>query len=751
MGARTPASGGGAGGCRLPVTAVDSRGRAGEATVPRAGGIAWPVRSGAMPPLADGFIARPQSAPALEGDLVPGAAVVLVPGWVGAKASRDWLGSCGKTQLAVSCAESLWQSGEVDLLVWIAATSRASVLSSYVEAAAAAMGTDLSGSAESVAARFVGWLGETSRRWLVVLSHLSAAADLDGLWPAGPTGRVLITTASSATVSAGYRARVLPVGAFSSDEALTYLTGRLSGGAGQRLGAADLAAELDCEPLALAQASAVIASSGESCRHYLSCFTGRREQLAGPPAAAVTWTFSAEHADRLAPDGSTQAVLALAALLDGHGIPGPVFTSPAASRYLAGDGAASPADPERAWGALLILERAGLLAIDRADTPPMVRMSAVVQAAARTAVADGTLDRVAGAAARALLEVWPADDRKAWPAGGLRSCAASLQRAAGDLLWADGCRPLLFRVGQSLDSAGLTGPAVAYWAELAAASSRILGPGHPDTLVAGQRLADASLTAGRTAEGVSWFQWVLADQARALGPDHPGTIVAKRDLGHALVATRQFGDALTILDGAASDYERIRGADHPDTLGGRDELADAYRAAGQMADAIRLYRRSIADRERIQGPQHPDSMTARQKLADAYLADGRLKDALSQYKRVLADRERVLGADHLDTIRVRGNLAAAYHSAGRMAAAVRYYEQACAGYERIVGPEHPDTLACRANLAHAYYAVGRLTDATTLLRDTVARCERALPPGDPLTQAVRESLANIAGDGTARG
>jgi tetratricopeptide (TPR) repeat protein len=703
-----------------------------------------------MPPRADSFIARPESAPALEADLVPGAAVVLVPGWVGAQAARDWLGSCGKTQLAVSCAESLWQSGAVDLLVWIAATSRASVLSGYVEAAAAAMGTDLSGSAESVAARFVGWLGGTSRRWLVVLSHLSAAADLDGLWPDGQAGRVLITTADSAAVPAGHRARVLPVGAFSSDEALAYLTGRLNTDAGQRLGAADLAAELGCEPLALAQASAVIASSGASCRDYLGRFTKRREQLAGPPAAAVTWTFSAEEADRLAPDGNARAVLDLAALLDGQGIPGAVFTSPAALRYLAGDSAASPANPARAWGALLVLERTGLLAIDRAGTPPIVRINAVLQAAVRTTMADGTLDRVAGAAAGALIEVWPADDRNAWPADGLRSCAASLRRAAGDRLWADGGRPLLFRVGESLDSAGLTGPAVAYWAELAAASSRVLGPAHPDALVTGQRLADASRTAGRTAEGVSWFQWVLADQARALGPDHPGTVMAKRDLGHALVATKQFGDALTILEDAASDYGRIHGDDHPDTLGTRDELAGAYRAAGQLADAIRIYRRTLADRERIQGPQHPDTMTTRQQLAGAYLADGRLKDALSQGKRVLADRERVLGPDHLDTIRSRGSLASAYHSAGRMASAVQYYEQACAGYERILGPEHPDTLACRANLARAYYTVGRLTDATTLLRETVARCERALPPGDPLTQTARESLANIAGDASAR-
>ena len=704
--------------------------------------MAWPVRSGAVPPLAKGFVPRPESAPALGAELPPGAAVVLVPGWVGAKASRDWLWSCGKTQIAVSFAEGLWQSRAVDLLVWIVATSRASVLSCYVEAAAAAMGTELSGDAESVAARFVGWLGQTRRPWLVVLGDLSDAADLEGLWPAGPAGRVLITTTSSATISAKHRARILPVGAFSSPEALSYLTGRLAADPGQHTGAADLTADLGCEPLALAQASAVIASSALTCREYLENFGPRREQMEESPAAAVTWMVSAEHADRLAPGGGVQSVLGLAALLDGHGIPGTVFASSAACEYLARD---SAMDPGRAWNALLTLERAGLLTIDTATTPPTLRINSVIQAAIRATMPDEILDRAVRAAADALQEAWPADELPAELARGLRSCAASLQQAAGDRLWADGCRPLLFRVGRSLDGARLTGPAVAYWIDLVAASDRLLAPGHPDTLMAAHQLAGAYLKAGRTAEAVSWFQRVLADQTRVYWPDHPGTLAARRDLGRALVAANQFGEAVTILDGAASDCERVHGVDHADTLGARDELAAAYRAAGRFGDAIRLYLRALADRERVAGPQHPDTMTARQKLADVYLADGRLKDALSQYKRVLADRELALGPDHLDTIAARGNLGGGYQAAGRMASALRLYEQTCTAYERVLGADHPGTLASQANLAHAYYAVGRLTDATTLLRDTVARCERVLPPRDPLTQAVRESLSNIAG------
>ena len=706
------------------------------------------VRAGAVPPLADGFSARPETAAALESALVPGATVVLTPGRATAGRSGAWLEACGKTQLAASSAEWLWHSGKVDLLIWIVATSRASILSTYVEAAVAATAADPTGDAETVASRFINWLSETSQPWVVVLDDLSSPADLEGLRPAGPAGRVLLTTRNATAVPADQRALVLQVGAFSPREALSYLMGRLTADPDQRLGAIDLVQDLGYDPLALAQASAVIASSVLSCRDYRDYFTRRREhmtQAAGsdPAAAGVTWTFSAEQAERLLPRGA-QALLALAALLDGNGIPAEVFATPAACGYLTGEGAGRPAGPELARGALGVLERVGLMATGSATTPT-ARVNPAIQAAVRAAAPAEMLDRAAKAAADALLEAWPENEPGAWSAEAFRSCAASLQRVAGDLLWAGGCHPLLLRAGESLDRAHLAGPAVAYWRQLATLTDQVLGPDHADTLAAGHRLAHAYLAAGRATEAVSWFQWALADRARTLGANHPGTITARLNLGRALVAADQLGDAISVLAAAVGDYEHVRGKDHPDTLSARDELAAAHYAAGQFGDATQLYRRTLADREHAQGAQNPDTIATRQKLADTYLAGGQVKNAISQYKRVLADRERVLGPDHLDTIAARANLGAAYHSAGRMASAMQFNEQASEGYGRVLGADHPDTLATRLNLAHTYYAVGRLTDGEAVLRDTAERCERALPPGDPLTQSVQESLANIAG------
>src|SRR6516162_2648141 len=142
----------------------------------------WPIRSGTVPALADGFSARLETGPGLAAALPAGAAVALVPdlatpasfpGRAAAPEVPDSLRSSGKTQLAAAFAESLWRSGGVELLVWIEATSRASVLSGYAAATAAATGRDQASSCESVAAQFLSWLGETSRSWLVVLDDLA--------------------------------------------------------------------------------------------------------------------------------------------------------------------------------------------------------------------------------------------------------------------------------------------------------------------------------------------------------------------------------------------------------------------------------------------------------------------------------------------------------------------------------------------------------------------------------------------------
>ena len=703
-----------------------------------------------MPPLAEGFTDRPDTAGGLADVLVPGSAVALVPNPATAESLPNWPRACGKTQIAALIAESLWRSNGIDGLIWISATNRAAVMSGFVQASVAATGLEPTGTADSVAIRFASWLAETRQPWLVVLDDLAEAVDLSGLWPEGPAGRLLITSPRPVPAVGRPGTRVIPIGFFSAREALNGLHERLSVNPVQRQGAIDLVETLGREPLALGQASAAVASSNLTCRDYRDLFIQRRDEIWAsadeiPSSAMVTWVLCLERAESLLPSPSIRLTLVFLALLDGHGVPGAVFGTRALIAYL-GDVATpypAAADPRQVWDVLLAIERSGLIDINRDVTPPTVLMNSALQTAIRLAAPAEIQEPAARAAARALLEVWPADEPVPWAAASLRANAASLLDSAIDALWDEGCHPLLLRVGRSLDEARLTGPAVDFWQDLAARCDAKLTPGHPDALEVAARLAAAYLTAGNADEAIQWYQRVLADRTRELAPGHPAIVAARVSLAQALIMAREPADAVTVMLHAVDEYEQSQGDGHPETLSARDELASAYQAAGDYAAAGRLLARSLADRERLQGPRDALTMATRDRLAAVCLAEGKVKDAISQYKRVLSDREKVLGRAHPDTIATAASLSAAYQAAGRMPAAMQFAERCCADSERVLGPDHADTLARLASLAYLYYAVGRVGDAVRLLHDVAGRCERVLPYRHPLTQAVRQGLLNM--------
>ncbi len=642
----------------------------------------------------------------------------------------------------------MWQERAIDLLVWIDASCRSSILCGYVSALSATTGAPQLGDPESVAASFLSWLAQTDRKWLVVLDDLADAEAVEGLWPEGRSGQVLVTTRNSRSVNG--RAPCIEIGPFSRRDAMSYLVSRLSVDPEQRRGAIDLIEELDFQPLALAQASAVIAGSWITCVEYRNSFSGRRRRVAEatriwPSAAGVTATMAAEQASVLLPTGAAPTCLAFAVLLDGRGIPGDVFTTVAGCGFINGAGGLRSRPDEPVLSALAVLERVGLLTIDSSVEPSTVRFNGDAAAAVRGTMKAGALQRAAGAVMTALLEAWPRGDQRTLRAQMLRSNAASVQASAGDLLWANGCPALLIRAGQSLDEASLTGPAVSYWRDLAAASDRLLGPGHPDTLTLVERLASACHAAGRTADAIAWHRRIVDDRIRMLGPRDMRSVAALVSLGRALAAAGEFSEAAAVLNSTLAECERAYGATHQNTIGIRDELAAVYLAAGEVPQAVQLYRRTLAERERHQGPTSPDTMATRQKLADAYLAAGQVKYAIAQYKRALADRQQTGGPDHRDSLRAKGSLAAAYHQAGRMAKALQLYEETRASCERVLGASDPETLAASVSLARGYYAVGRLGNATELLRDTVTRSETVLPANDPLLKSARETLAAIVG------
>jgi tetratricopeptide (TPR) repeat protein len=705
--------------------------------------ITWPIRSGLLPPSAGAFITR-ETIPDLGQLLAPASSLALVNDGADGEGASGRSGSCGKTRLAAQTAGSLWQAGTVELLAWVPASSRASVLSGYVRVAAE-LGLD-HGDAELIAVRLLAWLASARRPWLFVLDDLRDGADLAGLWPAGPGGRVLVTAASAAVLEGGPPVREVPVPAFGLREAVRFLTVPLARDPDQRNGAIDLAGAAGGDPAALGMAAAVIGETEVSCREYLHWYTQRAAQLTaarcGSAPADVAWTLSADLAARLIPAGGTWPLLVLAALLDGTGIPAVVFTTPAVRGFLADPKAGQVLAPAQAQAMVMALARAGLLTVDMTVREhPVARMSRYVQQSVLTAAPAGLTGRAARTAADALVQAWPDEQPHSWLAAALRSSAASLRQAAGDALWAEDCHPVLHAAGYSLEDAGMPGPAACWWRTVADDATRMLGPDHPGTVTAAGRLAAVLILAGEPAEAVTWSERAHAGWVTIRGASDPVTIAAQVASGRCLAAAGKAGDAAAVLGQAVRLGEQAHGAEDPGTLAARDEHGAALLAAGDGAAAVRCCQQAASGYERRYGRAHPAAVAALARLGAAYLAAGQPRDAVLEYGRVLAAREDRSGADHLDTLAARAGLADAFTAAEDIGAAIRQRQLACAGYERVLGADHPGTLAARAALARACSAAGQLGDAVMVLRDAIGRSGRALSPGDPLTLALRQDLA----------
>jgi tetratricopeptide (TPR) repeat protein len=705
-------------------------------------------------------------------------------------------GGTGKTQLAAALARFLWDSAAVDLLAWVPAASRDSIITGYVQAGAAVGAPGGGEPPEWAAAGFLDWLAGTARPWLLILDDLTDLVDLDGLWPWGAAGRVVVTTRLLAAAVRGPERTILEVGTFSPREALGYLTASLY--PEQRTQAVDLARDLGCLPLGLALARAAIADRGVDCGQYRAHLAERNRQMSVALAdrhariVAAAWSISLDQADSTVPADQARAALALIALLDSGGIPGAVLTSPAACDHVLGhEATGTPADESRVRGVLDRLSQLGLVTLNPEIAARTVGMHSLIQATIRQVIPPAMLEFTAAAAASALLQAWPHRDHDPLVAQVLRDCTASLHRGAADLLWTPEAHPVLLRAGQSLDRAGLPGLAISYWRAMVGTGTRILGPSHPSTLLARDHLAAACEAAGRPQDAVAALEIGVAERERVLGRDHPETMSARSSLAHAHLAAGRLDYAILLYESTLADQERLLGPDHPDTMASRGELAAAYRSAGRMqaavsllertlsdrqaflgpddprtlaayadlaaalhawgkaGSAVPLYERALAGRERVLGPDHPDTLTARADLAYAYRSADRLDDALPAYQRALADRQRVLGPDHTDTLTSLGNLASACHSALMLTTAIPLYEQALDARERTQGPDHPDTLAARGNLASGYHSAGRFALAIPLYEQTLRDYERVLGPDHLHTLTSRANLAS-AYDGMGR-
>ncbi|MDW8478434.1 tetratricopeptide repeat protein [Streptomyces scabiei] len=732
--------------------------------------VSWPHQVGVLPREAAAFQGRDET-DQLQAALTSSGTAVLCQVLRGT-------GGVGKTQLAAHYARQAWTGDELDVLVWVSASSRPAIVSAFAQAAEELLAHE-PGDPERSAQAFLRWLepkplgSEPVCRWLVVLDDVADPADVTGLWPAkNPYGRTVVTTRRRDAALPGHR---IDLGVFTPDQAVAYLVDFLA-----EHGRHDdpdelraLAQDLGYLPLALSQAAAYIVDADipvgcsrcthRQCPSYRRRLTDRATSLASMlpepgtlpddqnTTVSATWSLSIERADNLNPAGLARPTLQLAAMLDPNGIPQSVLTNEPARTYLAQHRTQTAAKQSTVdevteldvRGALRALHRLSLIDHNPESPQQSVRVHQLIQRATRDTLSPQNHGQAARAAGDALLADWSDPQRVVTSlAQTLRANAQAVVRCAGDTLISGG-KPhhLLVHVGVALSEAGQVTAAVRHFQCLVDRLRAFLGPDHPDTLEARHNLAENRGQAGDERGAAEAFAELLTDRLRIQGPDHPDTLDTRFGIarwrgmtGDAAGAAEAFAELLT-------DRLRIQGPDHPFTLGTRHSLAEWRGHAGDAAGAAEAFAELLNDRVRVLGPDHPWTLNNRSCLAKWRGEAGDAAGAAEAFAELLTDQVRIQGPDHPDTLRDRYWLAIWRGEAGDAAGAAEALTELLTDRLRIQGPDHPDTLRDRYWLAiwrgEAGDAAGAAEALTELLTDRL----RARGPDHSDTLKTKNELA----------
>ncbi|MFD6433847.1 tetratricopeptide repeat protein [Streptomyces venezuelae] len=694
----------------------------------------------------------------------------------------------GKTQLAAAYARRRVVEGW-PVVAWIAAESGGRLAAGLAELAdrlgVRAPGDDVDAAARAA----LGWIGSHPELpCLIVVDNATDPDEVAAWLPVAGRAQVVVTT--TVRSFGNIAGALVDVDVFTEEEALDFLRERSRCGAQD--GAAELAAELGCLPLALAQAAEVIRGRGIGYRGYLERLRAYpvREVLARAPGdryphrVGEAILLAVEEVEGRCGGGLVRVLLDLLSLLSPDGVPRELLA-----------GAAGGQDAGAVDDVLGALVDASLITRVGGDAVAVHRL--VQRVLRERARQEGTLDRAAGLVVEYLdgrlvpsAEAWRLRERGRQLSDQIEALWSAL-RPEVEARGADAMEPLidlrswlaaehLVEVGDlaralsvareivavcdaAPDAAGsVTVSALDSLGDVCARAGRVTeavtvrrrclelleaaaDPDEREVCLTREDLADACQAAGRFEAAVSLYETVVRDAERLFGPQHATTLAARGRLARSYAAAGRLAEAVALSERMRSELtERVRAdappgaaADSARELWPWRSLADAYGSAGRAEEGVALLRQFLAERVQADGEDAPETIYSRHALALNCLSAGRYDEALAEARRAESDAARVFGDISEDTADIRDTVALCLLRMDHDEESIHLHRRIVADLTELHGPDHRGVLSARLNLARALDKGLHESDSYQVHRDVLADYTRLLGPDHPDTLEAR--------------
>ncbi len=664
------------------------------------------------------------------------------------------LGGMGKTQTALAYAER--HRDQYPVVLWLPGATPAGFEQGLLE-----IGSRLAegGRISSVDAR------DPAAVRRAVLDYLRRADDylllcdsvdepqlIKPIWPdkSKLRGQVLLTSRSQDCKRLG--ATVIEMGTLPTPDAKDYLARcHPPKRSSEQQALADLAAELDGLPLALAQAAAFLVEHHSRYADYLQQY--RKQCLVlleqgfpedYPTSVANTWSISVEQVKRAST--ASFELLNVCALLHPDAIPEELFAKPVA--LLGAELHAALTEPPE--GDALTLDRVlrpvlnhALLQRDRGSR--LLSLHRLVQQALLYQMPSAEQQRRAQAAVAQLDASFPEPDFRNWA-----KCRRLLPQVAPMVTHIDrfglhdqAASSLLHKVGRYYYNQAQYAEAEPLHRRALALREKSLGSQHPDVAWSLNYLGVLLRRRGKLDEAEVLLRRAVEIQEKAHGAEHPEIAWSLNNLGMALHDQRKFAEAEPLYRRALMLRETALGSDHRDVAWSLNRLGSLLRDLQRLADAEALHRRALAIQEKVLGGEHPEVAWCLNHLGSVVQDQGRLADAEQLYERALAIREKVLGGEHHDVAWSLHRLASLRREQGLLDDAEKQFRRALALQEKVLAEEHPDVIRSLADLGSLLHDKGVLAEAQPLFERALAVRDKALPAVHPLLAEVSARLERL--------